>query len=152
MKKLKKVSNMFSPKDLKEYKNKFKNKQIRFVFSKIALIFKEDIDVKTLFKGEEIIFLADKDKNMFVQSFLLLKDKIDKKIDWESFGKLMWYSYQTSSYWKDKKHGNNNIFSKENYVEKNEEKRDLYYLWINSLPKEIKNYNLKIQRSLKVIF
>lgn len=152
MKKLKMVKNLFEKNDLNKYKNKFKNKQIRFVFSKIALIFNPDIDVKTLFKGEQIIFLGDKNENMFIKAFQILKTKTNNNIDWNAFGKLMWYSFQTSSYWKDSKKGIENIFTKNNYVQKNEEKRDWYYKWLKSLPKDLENYNLKILKTLKVVF
>ncbi|WKX02208.1 hypothetical protein [Candidatus Mycoplasma mahonii] len=132
------------------YKKKFQHKDMKLLFSNVALTFNAKIETDILIQEE--LKLADEvnGPKMFLHSFKKLSKYTNKKIDWESFGHFVWYIYQTSTYWKNK--SGSNIFTKENYVEQNEIKRHYFYNWLESIPPQTASYNLKIKEVMKRVF
>lgn len=152
MKKLKQLKKKLKKNNLLfEYKNKFKHKQMRFAISKIAMIYYPTISLDDLFILESNILNQDIGPEMFISSFKMFKKISGLSSDWESFGKFMWYQFQVSTYYKDVKKGNNNIFI-ENEVKKNQEKRILFLKWLHSVDKTEENFNQKIIKLQKKIF
>ncbi len=153
MTKLKKVkTELRKRKLLSEYNKKFKHKDMRFLFSYVALTFDDSIKVSALVKEEVKLLKADKEKDMFVASYLVLKELTDKKIDWKSFGKFIWFIFQTSTYWKDQRKKIENEFKKDNLVITNQTKRIYYNKWLESLPADIEDQNNKVIQIMKRVF
>lgn len=137
------------------YKKKFTHKQMRLAISKIALIFNNELTSEVLYKKEEQMLKAAKDKkeNMFLEVFADF-NKLTKteKINWSEFAKYFWYVYQTSTYYKDKARGRANVFNKKNYVEMNQAKRKHYNEWIMSIDLSIDGINEKVILVQKAVF
>lgn len=136
----------------KAYKARFEHKQMKLLFSKIALLLDGEINLKFLHDQELKLVDAEISNEMFIDIFKSFEDKIDFKSNWELFGKFIWFVFQTSTYWKDSKAGKHNIFTPENHFELNQIKRDLYQQWIKSIDKKNKDFNTKVIAISKLVF
>ena len=151
MKNLKKAKKQIRKKRLlKEYNKKFRHKQMKFVCSKIALIFDKDINVDILFQLEMSVLKSKLNQNVYGDSMQVFKMNINKKVDWQSLGLYLWFQLQTSTYYKDEKKGNVNIYNKENYIQLNSKKRDAWQLFIDTLEDNYNHFNKKVIKILKV--
>lgn len=139
-------------KNWKAYKVRFEHKQMKFLFSKIALLLDDEINLKFLHDQELKLVNVEISNEMFIEVFKSLEDKIDFKCNWELFGKFIWFVYQTSTYWKDSKKNNHNIFTPENHLELNQTKRDLYQQWIKSIDKKNRYFNTSVIAISKLVF
>ena len=136
---------------LKSYNKKFKHKDMKFLLSYVALTFNEEIKIDLLVKEEVKLLNVEKGPKMFINAYSSLSKMTDKNIDWNSFGKFIWYIYQSSTYWKEDKK-KNNIYSKESFVAMNDQKRKHYNKWMRSIPETTEGYNLKIMEVMKRVF
>lgn len=136
------------------YKAKYKHPQMKFIFSKIALIFNPDLSSKALvsFEIEMIETNKDKKEEMFVNVFKKMKTLTNVKANWNAFGKFMWFVFQTSTYWQDTKKNINNVYTKRNYITVNQTKRDLFNEWLHSIDPHTQNYNDLIVETLKKVY
>ena len=151
MKKWKQVSKVFKKEKLiKEYKSRFKYNQLRFAFSKIAFAYSEKVDYKELVKIEKEILKMNKTEVSFSNIYKKMHLLLDNDWKWEEFGKFMFFIYQTSLYWKDKR--KKNIFNKENFIEKNEMKRKHFNNWLSSIPIDLDNFNKKLILVMECVF
>ncbi len=124
--------------NLKKYKKLFKNKQIRFLFTKISVIFDSSISQKHL-ANIELSLLYNPTK----ENFVLLLERLSKtfdnkfhKLKWESLAVCFWYAFQNSLFYnKNKKIDCEYTF--DNFIELNNIKRDAFSKWLKSF------YNLK---------
>lgn len=136
------------------YKEKYKHPQMKFIFSKVALIFNPDLSVDELIPFEIEMLNANKDKKeeMFVNIFKKMRNITQVKADWKIFGKFIWFVFQTSTYWKDTKKNISNIYTKRNYITVNQTKRDLFNDWLHSIDHNTENYNDLIVETLKKVY
>lgn len=135
---------------LKEYNLKFAHKQMKFLCSKIAIIFKEDIDVDTLYSLETSVLKSKLNKDIYAEAMNILKNKISKKVDWKSLGAYLWFQLQTSTYYKDAKNKIKNTYNESNYIKLNSDKRDAWQDFIDSLENNYTHFNLLVIAILKV--
>ena len=153
LKKLKLVKKEFKKtKLLKEYKNKFTHKDMRFIFSYVSLTFNKESNIDELVNVEVQLAKVKQGPKMFVKAFSSLSKTTDKNIDWKSFGEFMWYIFQTSTYWKDSKKDIKNLYTKKNFIEMNEKKRILYNNWMRSIPTSTSDYNQLLMDVMKRVF
>lgn len=138
----------------KNYVKHFRHRQMRLLVSKIALIYNFEIPLADLVKLEKLTIEAAKNKNleMFVPIFIYLEILIKHKANWADFGRFIFYVFQTSTFYKDMRHKQKNIFTKQNIIEQNYQKRKYFYSWLHSLPIDDLEYNLKIIKVQKVVF
>ena len=136
------------------YQDNYEHKQMKFIFSKVALIFNKDLTADVLFEYEQKMAHIDKTKKelTFVDIFKKMKTLTSVKADWEAFGKFMWYVYQTSTYWKDDARNIPNVYTKRNYITINQIKRDLFNDWLHSIDHHVENYNYLIVNTLKKVY
>lgn len=136
------------------YKELYKHRQMKFVASKIALIFDRSLSINELVELELKMMdvKINKGENMFKNVFGNFEKLVVVKGDWASFSKMMFYIYQTSTYWRDKKNNVENVFTGDNYVEINAIKRNYYYQWLNSLDLKLRDYNILIIEVMRRIF
>lgn len=152
MKKLKKIKNKLKENNQwKKYKKIFIHKQTRFFISKIILIYKKAIDVDILYKWEKSFLNTNINQNMFEKVFSEFK-QIYSNGDWFSFSKMLWYIYQISRFYKDKRNKIKNIYINGNIIELNKMKKNYYVKWLESLDKTEKDFNDKIIKVNKIIF
>ena len=150
MTKLKQISKELKKvKALKAYNHIFKHKQMKYASSKALLIFNPKASIKILVSMEYKLMKEKKDKKMFINNMKVLSKNTNGNIDWKVFGEFLWYLFQTSTYYKDIKLNIKNIYSKDNFIEINSKKRDVYQKWIDSLDKKDPHYNTKIRQILK---
>ncbi len=153
MRKLKQIKKQIkSEGEWKKYKNVFRHKQMRLIFSEVALLLNPEINLKFLMDCEISLLSFEKGPKMFVETFKTLNDRVTFKCDWEMFAHFLWFVYQTSTYWKDTKKKKTNIFTKDNYLEVNQQKRDCYQKWIDSIDKENKMFNTYIIEMSRMVF
>ena len=152
MKQLKEIKNKLIKNDLwKEYSQKFTHKQMKLISTKIALIFNKNIKVQDFYEIEKELIVVKKNKFMFLETFNKISYKTNYSCDWKSFSIFLWYIYQTSTYYKDKKKKIDNIFI-DNTIKMNQEKRKYFYLFMNSLDMRDDYFNDKIISILKLTF
>ena len=150
---MKRIKNSFKEqKLLKEYKQKYKHKQMVFMFSNIMLTLNENADVEKLIEVEKELLRKEISEDMFEVYALRGKEISGMDLDWESFSKFIWYVFQTSTYYSDIKKGKHNIYNVENYIELNSTKRKLYFNFIHSIDKNLEGYNDKIMRILEITY
>ena len=153
MKQLKQVKNKFTEQDVyNEYAFKYKHKQMKFITSKIVLIYNPKVSVDELIKLETLMLKADKGKDMFDEPFKMVEKLTNTVADWKSFSKFMWYVYQTSTFFKDEKKGIKNIFNNENTIKLNEIRRGFFHKWLHSFPENQKNYNENVMQVSNLVF
>lgn len=136
-------------KQWRKYKKVFHHPQMRLLFSRIALMLDPEINLKFLLDKELLLIQIEKSPEMFVEIYQSLESVASLKCDWTTFGKFIWYIYQTSTYWKDTKKKRGNIFTRDNYLEQNQIKRELYQQWLDSIDKsncDFNNYIIEISR------
>ena len=122
--------------NLKKYKKIFKNKQMRFLFTKISVIFDSSISQKHL-ANIELSLLYNPTK----ENFILLLERLSKtfdnkfhKLKWESLAICFWYTFQNSLFYNKKV---NSEYTFDNFVTLNNIKRSAFSQWLKSF------YNLK---------
>lgn len=152
MKKLSQIkSKLKKSNDWKIYKDAFGHKQMKLVTSKIALVFNEDINVETFYQLEKSLITAPINVDMFKEAFKILAKEVKYKADWEELGIFMWYAYQTSTFYKDQKNHVENIYTLENSVELNGERRAHFLKWLHSVDKTDIEFNNKIIAVQKLV-
>lgn len=145
MKQLKQVKNKLQQtNNWNAYKEAFTHKQMKLVTTKIALIFKDKINVNTFYKLEKELITKPKNKDMFKEAFATLEKEVQYKANWKELGKFMWYAYQTSTFYKDQKKNVKNVYTFENSVELNTQKREHFLKWLHSVDKNDIDFNNKI--------
>ena len=82
-------NNLKKQKKLKEYKVVFKHHQMKFLITKIALIFVEKISIEKFAKLEINLYQSKKGIDMFVESIKILEIETKYKADWNSFAKFL---------------------------------------------------------------
>lgn len=150
MKKINEVKKLFSKFEMDEYKKRFSHKQMRFVCSKIVLLFKDHVFANELEAIEKSLLEKELNKDLFKEAFTMIDKLVDNGADWASLGQYMWYAYQTSRFFKDIKRKDKNIYTKANSVKLNELRRQLYGKWMHSLNKEDVRFNEKIMAVAKL--
>lgn len=136
----------------RKYKKKFQHPQMRLLFSRIALTLDPEINLKFLLDKEMFLIEVEKSPEMFVEIYESLSSIASFKCDWTVFGKFIWYIYQTSTYWKDARKKRVNVFTKENYLEQNQIKRELYQEWLDSIDKSNRSFNNYIIEISRMVF
>lgn len=153
MKSLKIVKKILKQKKIwKLYKQKFRHDQMRFLTSKILLIFNDTISPKILVENEILLLKSIKDEKMFVSVFETFNNLAKNNYNWQAFGLFIWYVYQTSTFYYDQKHKIKNVYDEFNYLQRNNQKRQFYYQWLESIDPGTKNYNYLIKKVLKQVF
>lgn len=150
MKKINEVKKLFNKFEMDEYKKRFSHRQMRFVCSKIVLLFKDNVFANELEAIEKSLLKEKVDRDLFKEAFEMIDKIIDNGADWASLGQYMWYAYQTSRFFKDAKNKNENVYTKANSVKLNELRRQLYGKWMHSLNKEDARFNNKIMAVAKL--
>lgn len=152
MKLLKQIkSNLKEQKKLKEYDRVFKHKQMKFLVTKIALVFSDDINIDKFTKLEIKLSESKKGPDMFSESIKTLEEETKYKADWKSFANFLWFIYQTSTYYRDLKKGMENVYV-DNIIKINEKRRNIYNTWMESLAKDDSQFNHKITQVSKLVF
>ncbi|MCU4117309.1 hypothetical protein N8G13_02435 [Mycoplasma zalophi] len=140
-----------NPKSLK-YISRFKHKQMQFLVSKIFLLFESSLSLNELIKIEYELLEKNFLKDMYVDIFMDNKSTFNEQFincKWESFAKFLYYIFQTSTYFYDKKHKVPNIFIIGGETTMNEEKRRLFNEFSESLEKASSNFNFYVKQILK---
>ncbi|QJR43958.1 hypothetical protein [Mycoplasma miroungirhinis] len=140
-----------NPKSLK-YISRFKHKQMQFLVSKIFLLFESSLSINELIKIEYELLEKNFLKDMYVDIFMKNRFTFKKEFincKWESFAKFLFYIFQTSTYFFDKKHKVPNVFIIGGEITINEEKRRLFNEFAESLEKVSINFNFYIKQILK---
>ncbi|MGL4342957.1 MAG: hypothetical protein ACRCRZ_00075 [Metamycoplasmataceae bacterium] len=132
----------------RKYKKTFKNPKYRFIIIQYANIFNVPYSLK-LYELEK--YLIDNNSIddfviVFKEFSILISEKY-KKLNWESFGKFIYYVFNYSIFYYDKK---NSIYKKNTILNLNDLKKKYYYEWLNSFyeTKDI-NFNEIIVQVLK---
>ncbi len=137
---------------LKDYNNLFANKQTRFLLTKIINILNPEVNPHITAKIE--MGLTKNDENMFVESCKSIIEitNVEKyaSADWETFGKYLYFVFQTGVFYNNKKDGVENIFINGDYIELNIEKKMLFNKFVESI-KTIPGHNQLIKQILKVV-
>ena len=136
--------------DYKEYKKLFKNKQTKFLCTKISIIFESSISEQdltifetTLLKTptqDNFVFSINELSKYFGENFVDLK--------WDSFGVYLWYTFQTSLFY-NKKRKIPCEYTLENFIILNNIKRKNFSQWLESFY-DLKNINFN-QYVIKVL-
>lgn len=116
-----------------EYKLLFKNKQIRFLFSKISIIFESTISSENLSKIE-LSLLKNPTKDNFISSIEKLSKTFDEKfvnLKWRKLGVTLWYVFQTSLFY-NKRRRIPCEYTVKNFVSLNNIKRMNFSKWLKS--------------------
>ncbi len=145
-------SELKAQKLMKQYNKKFKNKDMKFLFTFVALAYNDSIKLNFLVKEEKDLMNKKNDQSMFVSSYKKLNKYTNDEILWDEFGIFIWYIFQTSTYWKDKRKKKENIFKDGNFVKVNQEKRNHYNAWLQSIPADFEDQNEKLIKVLRKVF
>lgn len=116
-----------------EYKLLFKNKQIRFLFSKISIIFESSVSNDDL-ANLELSLLNNPTKDNFIISIEKLSKTFNEKfidLSWKNLGVSLWYTFQTSLFY-NKKRKIPCEYTTENFISLNNIKRNNYSKWLKS--------------------
>jgi len=153
MKELKQLKNKLKQDNLWSiYKKKFNDKSMRLILSYIILIYKPSTSIDEMIEIEKELITKKNDESMFNSVFIKVKEITNKNFDWESFGKFMWYVYQTSTYYKDIKKNVKNIYTTENFIQINKIKTNLFFKWLQSIPVNEEKYNFNIRLIMSRVF
>lgn len=140
----------------KEYKKVFINKQMRFLLTKINIIFSNNENKQNLIIDEEFFIMSNAiDKNAWVSIINKLSKKWKEEfhnINWESFALFLFYTYHYSEYYY-KKSLLDNLYKKANdFNEINDLKIAHYNKWIKSMYQlKTKNFNEYIIEIIRII-
>ncbi len=91
----------------KEYKDKFPDYQMRYIASIIAEHKNPDVTDKELLELEKSVLKKEDDK-MYDQVCRKLLNQ--KGVDWRSLSYFLFYTYQTSTFYRDRSINKENIF------------------------------------------
>ncbi|CAM9143647.1 hypothetical protein [Mycoplasma todarodis] len=138
---------------LKAYNNLFAHKQTRFLLTKIVNILNPSVDPKEMALIE--MQLTKNNENMFVagakQIPIITNASEYKEADWESFGKYLYFVFQTGVFYHNKKNGIENIYINGDYVALNIEKKMLFNKFAESIKVMTLEHNTLIKQILKVV-
>ncbi len=138
---------------LKEYNKLFAIKETRFLLTQIIGILNPEADAQETAKLEKN--LVKNDPMMFIEGSKkitqIAHNKTYKDADWESFGKYLYFVFQTGVFYKNKKNGVKNIFINANYNKLNIEKKMLFNDFVESVKPLSTNHNDFIIKILKVV-
>ncbi|MCK5867559.1 MAG: hypothetical protein KAG14_04100 [Mycoplasmataceae bacterium] len=152
MNQLKQIKNNLKQKKvLKNYNSTFKHKQMRFLLTKLSLIFIDKIDEEIFTELEIKLHQNEKSSKMFIESIDILKKQTKYKADWNSFSKFLWYVYQTSTYYNDSKKNIKNVYTNK-IIKTNEIRRNLYNTWMESMAEYDLDFNEKIIKVSRLVF
>ncbi|WP_156768858.1 hypothetical protein [[Mycoplasma] mobile] len=118
---------------------------MRFLLSKIALIFNEKANVEYLINLEINLIKKEKQFHLFDEFVEYIGKNAEwnfKDANWIYLSKFLFYIYQISSFYYDEKYKIKNIYTKENFTELNSKKRDELTNFVNDLKKLNPNFNL----------
>ena len=127
------------------YKKSFKKRQVRFLVSKICLIFTN----MPLTRLAEIEMNLARDPSL--QTFSEAFSHINIKAEWNSFGSFIYFIYKTSTYQEDQKNNVENVFISDP-IKANSQKRIYYNKWLRSLDFTKYETNFKVRKILKLVF
>lgn len=152
-KKVKKIKKILKKeKLLNQYNSQFKNKQMKFLLSKIALLFNEELEISTLTKLEIELLKRERNFQFFEKFILEIKRKAKynyTNAKWKSFSIYLFYIYQISTFFYDQKNNLKNIYTFENFTTLNDEKREYFGDFTESLMSLNIDFNLWIKQILK---
>ncbi|MGL6124924.1 MAG: hypothetical protein ACRC1F_00330 [Metamycoplasmataceae bacterium] len=154
LKKINSVKSILSSKNkYSEHKTLFKNKQIRFLFSKMSIIFESNISSQDLAQIELSILENPTQKN-FIDSIKKLSKTFDNKfinLKWKEFGICLWYVFQSTLFF-NKKSKIPCEYTRENFISLNNIKRTNFSIWLKSLyDTENVDFNSYVLRVLEII-
>lgn len=142
----------------KQYKKFYINKQLRYLVLKLSILFESNLNVEIIHKMElEIINNTLTNETMYHQTIqtILKNSKIKNfsKLKYQNLSYFIFYIFQTSRFFYDKKHQIENIYlinySEENLIKLNRIKRSYYYQFLEDIKKHNVNYNFYIIQILK---
>ncbi len=120
-------------KNLKNYIFVFKNKQMRFLFTEISIIFDSSMSNSELL-NIELSNSNNPTQDNFVKNLESMSKTFDNQfcnLDWSSLGVAIWYSFQMSLYYNNKRKSEC-IFTESNYIKLNHIKKFEYSKWLKS--------------------
>ena len=139
--------------NLKKYKKLFKNKQIRFLFTKISIIFESTISNEQL-SNIEISLYYNPTESHFVESLKRLSKTFDNKflkLKWDKLGVCLWYAFQTSLFY-NKAREVECEYTLENFITLNNIKRESFSQWLKSFYDtkniDFNNYVIKVLENI----
>ena len=138
---------------LKAYNNLFAHKQTRFLLTKIVNILNPSVDPKEMASIE--MQLTKNDKSMFIsgaKQIAGITNAIEyKNADWESFGKYLYFVFQTGGFYHNKKNNIENIYINGDYIALNIEKKMLFNKFVESIKVLTLDHNSFIKQILRVV-
>lgn len=136
-----------------DYKSTFLNKQMRFILTKINLIFTNDLNV-VIKEKEENIFKNSSNKDVWIEIINNLKTSWNINfinVDWNSFAIFLFYTYHYSEFY-FRKSKLKNLYTQENFTEINKVKIQMYNNWIKSMYEtEVLDFNKYIIKVLELV-
>ncbi|QJG67155.1 hypothetical protein [Mycoplasma phocoenae] len=143
---------LLANKNLLKYNSRFKDKQVRFLISKILILFDTNYSIEQLVELEISLMQSAFVSSMYVDKLLLSVDSLCKKYqscNWKALGKFLYLIFKTSTYYFDKKHKVPNIFIIHGEIEINEKKREALNDFAISLEAVETDFNFYIRKILK---
>ncbi|TCG10432.1 hypothetical protein [Mycoplasma todarodis] len=138
---------------LKDYNNLFANKQTRFLLTKIINILNPNANPDETAKLE--MGLIKNEADMYIEGAKKIIEITGaneyEAADWESFGRYLYFVFQTGVFYHNKKNNVENIFINGDYVELNIEKKMLFNKFVDSLKVTSIDHNHLIKEILKVV-
>ncbi|MCP4337200.1 MAG: hypothetical protein GY679_05135 [Mycoplasma sp.] len=98
---------------LRKYNKKFKSRQMRYIISLIAHQINPEITKKELFELETKTLIVNGEKMYDYSCENIFKGNKDKKYensDWKSLSMFLFYTFETSNYYRDKASNKDNIY------------------------------------------
>ncbi len=135
------------------YRNKFCQKQIRFITTKIMKIMEIKVSDSKMFDVEKC--LVNNDSKIFETAFSKLSKEIRASklscVDFNSLGKFLFLIFQTAVFYSNKRKNIPNIFLTNNFVDLNIKKKILFNDFCQSLKSTTPDHNKYIIQILKAI-
>ncbi|MGL5308700.1 MAG: hypothetical protein ACRC9F_01480 [Metamycoplasmataceae bacterium] len=146
-------SNMVRRDKYKEYKSIFKNKQTRFLLSKMAIIFESwmsDEDLSEI----ELSFMNNPTQDHLINTIDEISKTFNEKfinLEWKKFGICLWYVFQMSIFY-NKRRKIPCEYTVDNFVSLNNIKRYNFAKWLKSLyESENIDFNKYVIKVLEII-
>lgn len=137
------------------YKKTFKNKQMRFLLTKLDSIFSSSSDPNALYSMELEIMNGFEDENAWKSTIINLSSNwlVEySNIDWMSFGSFLFYIYHYSEFYIRKSKIKNNLYKINDFVEVDDQKRKHYNEWLRTMYESNNDkFNNYIIRLLEII-
>lgn len=129
------------------YKSKFVHKDTRFPIVNLSIIYDINFPLDTIYLAEKKIMNSNS-MSEFGKCFSMFQKYIElKNNDLESLGRYFWYVYNVSIFSSKKLVS---IYTWQNYIQLNNEKRELFYKWMHSLMNSTNKFNVYILRLRKL--